>query len=125
MRKFSLRREKTVTSAATVQEASKYAHSLVTLRSRGSGDKANAIDRVARECRVPRGAIWSLLYRPPKRVWADVLQSLRDGYVAACEARLEELKHEIEITKTLAGTDNRAVRAAEALVRQAMGEAAE
>lgn len=125
MRKVSFTREQKVTSAATVQEASKYAHSLVSLRSRGSGDKANAIDRVARECRVSRGAIWSLLYRPPKRVWADVLQSLRDGYVAACEARLEELKHEIAITKALAGSDSRAVHEAEAMVRQALGEDAE
>jgi hypothetical protein len=121
MRKTSLK-ERQVPSACTVQEASKYAHSLVSLRSRGSGDKANAIDRVARECRVSRGAVWSLLYRPPKRVWADVLQSLRDGYVAACEARLEELKHEITITKALAGPDHPSVRAAEALLRQAMGE---
>lgn len=122
MRKFSLRREQTVTSAATVEEASKYAHSLVSLRSRGSGDKANAIDRVARECGVPRGAVWALLYRRPKRVWADVLQNLRNGYVAACEAQLKALAHEIEITKAVAGSDGAAVRAAEAMARAAMGE---
>jgi hypothetical protein len=86
------------------------------MRCRGSGDKANAIEKVARECGLPKGSVWGLIYRKPTRVWADVLQNLRDGYIAACEAQLRRLEHEIEITKRKAGADNRAVRAAEALV---------
>jgi uncharacterized small protein (DUF1192 family) len=115
-------REKQV-SDALVNEASGIAERFVKMRSRGWGDKENAIGTVADECGVSFGTIWSLLYRKPKRIWADNGEKIKAAYLAACEAQLRALQHEIELTKATSRPDSDAVRAAEALVRAALDAA--
>jgi hypothetical protein len=81
--------------------------------------------RIARRHGIEYGAIWSLRYRSPKRIWADVYTALRAAYEAECARQMEALRHEIEVTKRIAGPAHPAVVAAEAVVgaedRQADG----
>jgi hypothetical protein len=113
-RKNSLQGEQV--SDACVEEAARYARALVHMRTRGPGDRDNAIRAVARECGLPKGSVWGLLYRRPAHVWAHVLKNLHDGYNRAREEQLRLLEHEIAITRLKAGSAHNSVQEAQALV---------
>jgi hypothetical protein len=115
-------REKAM-STAEVFQAKDWASRLIKLESRGPGDTDNAMRRIARRHGIEYGAIWSLRYRSPKRVWADVYTALRAAYEAECARQMEAMRHEIEITKRITGADHAAVAAAAAVVGSAEGEA--
>ncbi|MBV8895509.1 MAG: hypothetical protein JO051_03280 [Acidobacteriaceae bacterium] len=115
MRKFDLRDEQ-MTNAALIDEARGYASKLVLRESRGPGDTENAMRRIEAKYGVPFSALWSLRYRPPKRIWADLFFQLRAAYEAERERQLRLLQHEIDITKAIAGPSANSVVAAEAVV---------
>lgn len=85
---------------AYVQDASDWAGSLVRLeRERGHPDP---ISVVARQGRVSKNAIWSLVYRPPKKVAADVYFAIAQLYERECARQAE--KYEAERARTEAKT---------------------
>jgi hypothetical protein len=104
-------------ASSEVAEARVWFNWLLRQESRGPGDTANAMRRVAQRAGVKYGELWSLRYREPKRVWADLYNKLAMAYRAECERQQSLLAHELEKTRLVAGPDHVAVRAAEALLR--------
>jgi hypothetical protein len=101
---------------ALINDARQWAGALVQREARGPGDTDNAMRRISQRYGVDYGALWSLRYRPPKRIFADIYFQLRAAYEAECERQLRQLEHELTITREKAGSDRASVRAAQALV---------
>lgn len=101
---------------ALVTEAREWANRLTLREARGPGDTENAMRRISQRYGVDFNALWSLRYRPPKRIFADVYFALRAAHEAECERQLRLLAHDLEITRAKAGPDHAAIRAAAALV---------
>lgn len=110
-----------VKQMSAVESARAWSRDLVQQEAKGSGDTENAMRRLGERYGVPWRTFWSLRYRPPKSMCADVWLRIRGAYQAECERQIRKLQHEIEITETIAGRDHAAVAKARALV----GEAAE
>ena len=108
-------RETTMNPGTYVEEARLWADTLIARETRGPGDTANALRRVARRAGVSQAALFALRYRNPKRIWADVHGALRRAYLAECERQMRKLEHEITIARG-AGVDDADLRALEALV---------
>ena len=69
----------------------------------GHGDTENALRRIGTRHGLSFGEVWSLRYRPPKRIFSDLLKRLRDAHAAECERQLRKLAHELEVTARVAG----------------------
>ena len=104
-----------------VADAADWARDLMLRETRGPGDLANAMRRVAARLGVPYGALWALRYRPPKGVLASIYFALRDACEAERARQIRALEHELEETARTAGTDHHSVRAARAVVDAAHG----
>lgn len=106
-----------MSDAAFVDQAASWAKRLTQNEARGPGDMENAWRRL--ECRygVPWRAFWALRYRKPRELSVSIYQRLAAAYAAECERQMRLLRHELEITKAIAGTADAAVVAAEAVVR--------
>jgi hypothetical protein len=102
---------------ADVLRARSMASDLLSWETRGPGDTANAMRRIATRYGVPYSAQWALRYRPPKRVWSDILKTLQAAHAAERERQLRKLAHDVEVTARIAGAEHPAVVAAEAVLR--------
>ena len=102
-------------SEALVQDARHWANNLIQREARGPGDTENAMRRVSQRYGIDYAALWSLRYRPPKRIFADIYFGLRAAYLDECDRQLKRLNHELIITKAKAGPDAASVRAAQAV----------
>ncbi len=111
-----LRSEQRMASAVYVQQARRWARVVVEAEAKGHGDLDNAIRRVGEAIGCGHSAIWNLVYRSPKRVFADVYLPLFVMYEAARAHQLDRLGLDIDATEALCGPDAPAVRAAKALV---------
>ena len=86
--------------SAYVQDASEWASELVRVeRERGHPDPISA---VAREGRVTKSAVWSLLYRPPKKVAAELYFAMGQLYERECARQAE--RYAVERKRTEAKT---------------------
>ncbi|GGC70537.1 hypothetical protein GCM10010994_31350 [Chelatococcus reniformis] len=92
---------------------------MVRLESRGPGDVAPAMRRLAIRYRLPYGTIWALRYRKPKSIVTDIYFALAAAYEAERARQRHALREDLDVTKEIAGPDHPAVRAAEALVGKA------
>lgn len=108
---------------AAVEEASNWARWLVQRESRGTGDRRNAMQRVAnRHPGLSAGLIHNLIYRAPSDMLMSKWLAVRRAYLTECERQEAMLRHEREITeaKTLLG--KALVRASDALGDQSDGD---
>ena len=118
MDKFSLQVPQMVT--AEVTQAKAFAGALLRWESRGPGDTDNAMRRLSRRHGIEYGQLWSLRYRAPKRIWADVLNKIALAYEAERQRQLRALQHDAELTEVIAaGTALNSVAQARAVLRQA------
>ena len=101
-----------------VSAAQAWANELVRREARGPGDLENAMRRLEARYGIPWRTFWALRYRPPTDVLHGIYERLRTAYLAECDRQTRLLRHEIEITKIIAGPDAPAVRAASALVSE-------
>ena len=102
-----------------VSDASIWASSCVASeRERGEEDP---IATVARRARVSRNAIWSLLYRPPKRVAADVYLALGSLYERECARQAERYAAERAVTQAKTRIGQALLRASDRLSGQKDG----
>jgi len=109
---------------AEVTQAKAFAGALLRWESRGPGDTENAMRRIARRHGIEYGQLWSLRYRAPKRIWADVLTKIALAYDAERDRQLRALKHDTDLTEiAAAGTPLNSVAKARAVLRQAANEA--
>jgi hypothetical protein len=105
---------------AEVTQAKAFASDLLRWEARGPGDTDNAMRRVARRYGIEYGQLWSLRYRAPKRIWADVLTAIREAHEAERQRQLRALAHETELTAALAAEHQpNSVAKACAVLRQA------
>jgi len=105
---------------AEVTQAKAFAGALLRWESRGPGDTENAMRRIARRHGIEYGQLWSLRYRAPKRIWADVLTKIALAYDAERDRQLRALKHETDLTEiAAAGAALDSVAKARAVLRQA------
>jgi len=94
--------------SAYVAEASEWASSLARIeRERGHPDP---IASVARQTKISRGSVWALIYRPPKRVAADIYFAVGKLYERECARQAE--RYAVERERAEAKT-----RIGEALIR--------
>lgn len=107
---------------AEVRQAKSLAAELLRWESKGPGDTDNAMRRVARKHGIEYSALWSLRYRAPKRIWADVYTAVVTAYENERQRQLRKLAHEVELTEAVAGPKRRSVAKARAVLRQAAGE---
>ena len=97
-----------MTDMSVVDEAATWADLLVRREHRGPGDTIDAArQRAARKHKVPERTLWSLRYRKPKRIWADLYKRLELAVAAEIESQEARLAHELEITKALPPTASR------------------
>lgn len=102
--------------SAYVQDASEWAATLVRAeRERGHPDPISA---VARHGRVPKSALWALLYRPPKRVAADIYFAMGQLYERECARQAERYEAERAVTEAKTGFGSFLLRAADRLAGQ-------
>lgn len=99
MCKKYLRSSKVSSADAFVEEARLWAKELCRAESRGPGDYANAMTRIARGAAVPFGFLWNLHYRLPKSISAHLYASLGAFYIDEQRHRYRE-----ERTSTVAIT---------------------
>jgi len=113
--------EAEMSSVAYVEQAADWSRKLTQMRARGPGDTDNAMRSIERDYGIAHSILWSLRYRPDRyrSIGAEIFARLRAAYAAECERQVRKLAHEISITKAIAGADEPAVVAAEALVDQA------
>ncbi|WP_449411435.1 hypothetical protein [Methylobacterium komagatae] len=110
-------------SNADVMRGQSLSNDLLRWETRGPGDTANAMRRIASRAAVPFGKLWALRYRPPKEIASHVLARIEAAHAAERERQLRRLAHDVEITAALAGPDHPAVAAAAAALRAAGGSA--
>lgn len=116
--------QKPMTDLSVVDEAATWADLLVRREHRGPGDTLDAARaRTARKHRLPEQVLWSLRYRKPKRIWADLYKRLELAVAAEIQNQEARLAHELAITKALPPTPARLALIAEteALLGQAQG----
>lgn len=104
---------------AEVTQAKAFASELLRWETRGPGDTDNAMRRIARRHGIEYGQLWSLRYRAPKRIWADVLTAITAAHEAEKQRQLRALSHDTEVTALIAGPESNSVRKARAVLRQA------
>ncbi|MDR7037374.1 hypothetical protein J2X36_002121 [Methylobacterium sp. BE186] len=109
---------------AEVLQAKSLCGDLLRWETRGPGDTDNAMRRIARRHGIEYGQLWSLRYRAPKRIWADVLTSISNAYEVERQRQLRKLAHDTKVTEEVAGARRNSVAKARALLRQAAGETA-
>lgn len=110
-------------SNADVMRARSAFDDLLRFETRGPGDTANAMRRIATRAAVPFGKLWALRYRPPKEIASHVLARIEAAHAAECERQLRRLAHDVEITASVAGSAHPAVAEAETVLRAASGPA--
>jgi hypothetical protein len=95
-----------MTDLSVVDEAASWADLLVRREHRGPGDTIDAArSRVARRHKLPEQLLWTLRYRKPKRIWADLYKRLEMAVAAEIQSQEAKLAHELAIHKaTLAST---------------------
>jgi hypothetical protein len=110
-----------MSDAAYIDAAQKWSKDLTRMKARGPGDTENAMRLIEREYGIDYGFLWSLRYRRERlrTISISAYESIRAAYRAECGRQMRKLEHEITLTKQIAGADNAAVRAAEALVSKA------
>jgi len=105
---------------AEVIQAKALANEMLRWESRGPGDTDNAMRRVATRYGLEYGALWSLRYRAPKRIWADVANAIAAAYENERQRQIRKLAHEAELTEAVAaGAPCHSVEKARAVLRQA------
>lgn len=116
--------DRQMSDAAYIEQAAHWSKELTRMRSRGPGDLENAMRGIEREYGVDYWTLWQLRYRVSrfKDIGVSVYVRLKAAYEAECARQLRRLKHDIEVTKQIAGPDCAAVRAASALVGEDDGE---
>ncbi len=107
---------------AEVLHAKALSDAMLRWETRGPGDTDNALRRVARRHGIDYGALWSLRYRAPKRIWADVANAIATAYEAERQNQIRKLEHAAELTEAVAGAHCPSVAKARAVLRQAKGE---
>lgn len=110
-----------MTDAAYLDQAALWSKDLTRMKARGPGDTENAMRQIEREYGVEYSFIWSLRYRRDrlKRISKSVFERIEAAYRAECERQMRKLRHELIITKQIAGADSDAVRSAQTLVDKA------
>jgi len=106
---------------ADITRAQSFADDLLRWETRGPGDTANAMKRVAQRAALPFSKLWALRYRPPKAVASHVLAALEAAHAREVERQLRKLAHDVEITTRIAGPADPAVAAAQAALCAAEG----
>ena len=94
-------RKETMSSAVYVEQARSQLDDLVREESRGSGDTANAIRRIARREGLSFSYLWRVRYREIKDVYASTFFTLNAAHEAMCdrmERRLQDAKKQYEGT---------------------------
>ena len=92
-----------MTDMSVVDEAKGWAGMLEAREHRGPGDTLEAArNRVARKHKLPEQLLWTLRYRKPKRIWADLYKKLELAVAAEIQSQEAKLAHELAITKALA-----------------------
>lgn len=86
----------------------------------GPGDMENAWHRLGVRYGLPWRLFWSLRYRPPREIASHLYARLQAAYEAERQRQMRKLQHEITITEQVAGPDSNSVRAAKALVGEAL-----
>jgi hypothetical protein len=94
--KTSLRSRLTMNAALYVNEAQEWAKSLTRWEARGPGDLENAMRRLETRYGIDSNTLWSLRYRPPKRIFVDVYEQLRAAYQHERERQRKLLDNEIK-----------------------------
>jgi len=102
-------------STAEVVQSKARLSDLLRWESRGPGDLDNAMRRLSRRHGVDYGTLWSLRYRTPKRIWADVYTAIADAYANEIERQRGKLDDAATAAEPLLGPDRASVRAARAL----------
>jgi len=89
-----------MTDCTVVDVAAGWADWLVRREHQGPGDTVEAARlRAARKHKLPERLLWSLRYRKPKRIWADLYVKLQEAVAAEIQRQEDALEHEIEITR--------------------------
>ena len=65
-----------MSATAYVDDAASMARRLVARESVGPGDTENAMRRCEAKYGIPYQSLWSLRYRPPKRIFIDVYERI-------------------------------------------------
>jgi hypothetical protein len=117
--------ENQMSDAAFIDQAAGWSKDLTRLRARGPGDIENAMRAIERDYGIDYWTQWRLRYRKSqiRDIGVSIYMRLHAAYQAECERQMRKMRHEIDITKAIAGASAPAVVAAETLVRSNKGEA--
>lgn len=108
-------RKRFLRPAQIVAAAAAMAEDMLRKEARCPDYLPNAMERLERRHALPARTFWSLRYRQPKRLFADVYLNLHLAYQAECARQQKALVNDISATAALVGTDHALVRAAASL----------
>lgn len=113
--------DRQMSDAAYVDQAVAWSKDLTRMKARGPGDTDNAMRQIEREYGVDYWFLWRLRYKRHliRDIRVSIFMRLRNAYRAECERQMNRLRHEVIITREIAGADHVAVVAAEAVVGEA------
>lgn len=93
--------EETMSEAAHISEAARWADWLTRVETRGPGDIPNAWRRLEARYGVPYQTFKSLRYQRPKDLWASIFLRLMAAYNAERERQQRLLQHELQTASLL------------------------
>lgn len=96
-REFQSKVHKVMSSAAT--ETAGLLRQILEVECKGWGDQAEALKRIARECRLSFWTLNNLLIGRRKRVDGDVRDRIRQYFIDDCRARAARLLHDAEMAE--------------------------
>lgn len=123
MCKKSLRASE-MSDVAYVDQAAGWSKDLTRMRTRGPGDLENAMRAIERDYGIDYWTLWTLRYRRGqfKDIGVGIYMRLRAAYEAECARQMRRLRHDIEVTKQVAGPDHPVVAESEAVLREAWND---
>jgi hypothetical protein len=110
--------ENQMSDVAFIDQAAGWSKDLTRLRARGPGDIENAMRSIERDYGIDYWTQWRLRYRKNqiRDIGVSIYMRLQAAYQAECERQMRKIRHEIEVTKAIAGPAAPSVVAAQAVV---------
>lgn len=107
-----------MSDVAYIEQAASWSKDITRMKSRGPGDLENAMRAIEREYGIDYWTIWQLRYRRSRirDIGVSIYMRLQAAYRAECERQMRKLRHDLEITKAIAGPHHPVVAEIEAVV---------
>jgi len=90
----------------STEAISEQVNRMVRMESRGWGDQAPALQRIARNYRIPFGTLDNIRTGRAKRIFSDVRDAIRAAYLDMCAKEIRKWQQELAIERAKGNIDD-------------------